>query len=85
MILIAKRTIKLQDIKKLIPDSHKFKLPPKREHYEGTVIFTEGKPYKVTISETGVGSIQTDAGIFFIYAKGDGEVIPTEFFRIFTR
>ena len=83
MILIAKQTITAIELKALIPETHRYNLPKKREHYDGTVIFAEGRSYRLK-EKNGVGTIHSEAGVFFIYARGDGDIIPQELFRIFS-
>jgi len=84
MILIAKQNIKEKELYKIIPTTHRFYFPKKKQNYEGTVIFTEGHSYRLK-EKNGVGTIQSEAGVFFIYAKGDGDIIPQELFRIFSK
>ena len=84
MILIAKRNIKESELKKAIPKTHRFYFPKKRQNYEGTVIFIEGKSYRLK-EKNGVGTIHSEAGVFFIYVTGDGEIIPEGLFRLFSK
>jgi len=84
MILIAKQNITSGELKSIIPPSHRFYFPKKRQNYEGTIIFIEGHSYRLK-EKNGVGTVHTEAGVFFIHTKGDGDIIPQELFRIFSK
>ena len=81
MIAIAKKDIKLKDLRKEM-DGFRYMLPKKRVHYPETIVFARGHSYNIKLNESS-WTIQTEAGIMF-FAQDSGPVIPG-FFRVFTK